>query len=188
MILVFDDVLPDVEAYRQAALAQVFASLELAPGLTFHGIAAVPDPVLLDWIHTRWPELQPTLTFFRQSPAGQREPNYIHTDRDMGDWTAILYLTPHPPPGDGTTFWRHKVTGAVESLTNDSKALVDEQLAWRDDTQWEPALAVPARFGRVVVFPAARFHSRAILDNYGDGDDARLIQVVFGQGRVPSWQ
>jgi len=188
MILVFDDVLADVDAYRQAALTQHFTSVELAPGQTFHGIAMVEDTTLLTWLETHCPGLEPTLTFFRLSPLGQPEPNYIHTDRDMGDWTAILYLNPRPPAGDGTTFWRNRSTGATESLTNDSQALVDEQATWRDASQWEVSVAIPARFGRVVVFPAARYHSRSIPDNYGYGDEARLIQVVFGQGRVASWQ
>ena len=40
--------------------------------------------------------LTPTLNFVRQSPAGQVEPNFIHTDADMGDWTALYYLTADP--------------------------------------------------------------------------------------------
>jgi Family of unknown function (DUF6445) len=191
MILVFDDVVPDPDAYRAVALAQPFRSLEVAPGVIFHGIAMVTDQVLVEWMAHRFPQLTPTLTFFRQSPAGQVEPNYIHTDRDMGDWTAILYLNPDTPKGDGTVFWRHRVTGATESVTDDAHALAVEQAAWRDRTLWEPAVEVEARFNRVLVFSAAQFHSRAIPNNYGVGEDARLIQVVFGSGALelqePTW-
>jgi hypothetical protein len=186
VILVFDDVLPDPVAYRDAALAQPFRDLEVAPGVIFHGIAWVPvaDQALTAWMGRRFSQLTPTLTFFRQSPAGQHEPNYIHTDRDMGDWTAILYLNPQPPTDDGTTFWRHRVTRATESVTNDAHALAVEEAAWRDHALWEPAVEVEARFNRVLVFSAAQFHSRAMLDNYGVGDAARLIQVMFGSGAL----
>ena len=63
-----------------------------------------------------FPAATPTLSFFRKSPAGQEEPHWIHTDVDMGDWTALLYLNPDPPAGDGTVFWTHLATGARESV------------------------------------------------------------------------
>jgi hypothetical protein len=166
-------------AYRAAALAGIFGEV-----MGFSGIQPAEDSTLPTWIVRQCPWLTPTVSFFRLSPAGQEEPNYIHTDRDMGHWTAILYLNPTPAEGDGTTFWRHRATGAVSSLTNDTQALRDEQLAWRDLTQWEPAVQLGAQFGRLVLFSADLFHSRAIPENYGAGDDARLIQVVFGTGAL----
>ena len=111
--------------------------------------------------------------------------HYIHTDTDMGDWTAIAYLTDAPPAGDGTTFWRWKATGCLQSVATSREEQLAEWAAWRDRTQWEPWTTVAARPNRVVLFPAAYFHSRAIADNYGIGDTARLIQVVFGTGTFP---
>jgi hypothetical protein len=182
-MVVVDDVLPDPEAYRAKVLAGSFGDIVVGD-VVFHGIQLSNDPTVPTWITTRYPALTPTISFFRQSPQGQREPNYVHTDRDMGEWTAILYLNPTPVPGDGTTFWRHKVTGALGSDARDDAALLDEQRAWRDMGQWEPAALVAAKFGRVVLFPADRFHSRAIHENYGHGAEARLIQVVFGVGAL----
>lgn len=182
MIQVFDHVLPDPLAYRQSALAHSFETVEVAPGVLFRGIALTGNPTLSTFIAEHFPSLEPTLTFFRRSPAGQLEPNYIHTDRDMGEWTAILYLNPQPPSGDGTIFWRHKATGALESKAD------EELCVWRDRSQWEPVEEVEARFGRIAVFPAARFHSRSLLENYGEGNEARLIQVMFGRGEVESWR
>jgi hypothetical protein len=178
----FDDVLPDPAGYRHSALGRPFQSLEVSPGVIFNGIAMAPDQAIPEWIAHKFPKLTPTLTFLRLSPGGQHEPNYIHTDRDMGDWTAILYLNPEPARGDGTTFWRHLPTDSLESVTNDTQALVDEHARFRDPSQWEPIVHVGARFNRLVLFPAGRFHSRALFDNYGTGADARLIQVVFGSG------
>jgi hypothetical protein len=184
-LTVVDDVLPDFPRYVAATRAQAFATVEPSPGVVFHGIADAVDATLPTWITARWPSLTPTRTFVRQSPAGQVEPNFIHTDRDMGDWTAIAYLTEAPPADDGTTFWRWTATGAILSTAASGEALLAEQLAWRDPDQWAPWTRVAARPNRVVLFPACYFHSRTRAENYGTGATARLIQVVFGTGGVP---
>lgn len=183
-MVVVDGVLADPVAYRNAVLARPFGDVSFGPDLTFHGIQLAEDQTFPAWIAREFPKLTPTLSFFRQSPLGQVEPNYVHTDRDMGDWTAILYLTPRPAAGDGTTFWRHRPTGALCSVATGPDAAREEQRAWRDPTQWVPVSHVAAVFGRAVVFPAARFHSRSIRENYGAADTARLIQVVFGLGSL----
>lgn len=181
--LVFDHVLVDPDAYRAAALAREFKTIDV--GAQFHGIALGGDDTLPAFVTAHWPSLVPALTFFRQSPEGQIEPNYIHTDCDMGEWTAILYLTPTPPQGDGTTFWRARQTGQIASATGaTSEANLAEVLAWRDRSQWEPWHHVEARYNRVVVFPSAYYHSRAIEANYGAGTTARLTQVLFGTGAI----
>ena len=181
-MLVYDDVLADPEAYRAAVLARPFGDQVVGPDV-FHGIQLDEDETFPGWIVGRFPQLTPTLSFFRQSPLGQREPNYIHTDGDMGQWTALLYLNPRPDPGDGTIFWRH-VSGALGSDAPDDVALLDNRQTWKDLTQWEPVGHVDAKFGRALLFEADRFHSRAIAKNYGTGDDARLVQVVFGLGAL----
>jgi len=182
-MVVMDDVLADPVAYRQAVLARPFSDVSFGD-VCFRGIQVARDDTFTDRLQQLFPQLTPTLSFFRQSPLGQVEPNYVHTDRDMGDWTAILYLNPQPLAGDGTTFWRHRASGAIGSEASDSEALLEEQRAWRDLAQWEPVGSIAAKFGRAVVFPADRFHSRAIPENYGTGDDARLVQVVFGIGAL----
>lgn len=183
-VLVFDDVLPDPDTYRAAALARTFETVDV--GAQFHGIAFCGDePTIPAWIAARF-GLPSVLSFFRQSPEGQIEPNFIHTDCDMGEWTAILYLMPNPPAGDGTTFWRHRPTGQIATLTGaTSEDNLAEVLAWRDVGQWEPWQTVAARFNRLVVFPSTYYHSRALEANYGAGDTARLTQVTFGTGTLP---
>jgi hypothetical protein len=184
-ISVFDDVLVNPRAYRAAALSSPFQTVDIGTA-SFHGIAlGVPDRELPSWLETQFPGVAATTSIFRQSPAGQVEPHFIHADLDMGDWTAILYLTPTPPPEDGTSFWRLRATGAIATTTTGAEdAVPAEWQAWRDRALWDCWHTVPARFNRVVVFVSSLFHSRALEANYGAGTDARLIQVVFGQGRV----
>ena len=182
-IRVHDDLLADPVAYRDALLSLDYRSIAIGP-VTFHGIAECRDEGVPHWIAHRYSEARPGVTFVRRSPQGQAEPNFIHTDRDMGDWTGIFYLNPDPPAGDGTRFWRHRRTGATASTARTADECQAEWHSWRDDAQWEPWHTVPARFNRLIVFPAPLFHSRAIPDNYGAGDQARLIQVVFGTGSL----
>jgi hypothetical protein len=182
-LLVFDEVIPDFPAYQRMVRALPFASVPMGP-VVFHGIAPCPDPTLPAWIRARCPAAVPGLSICRQSPAGQVEPSFVHTDRDMGDWTAILYLTDDPRPDDGTTFWRHRATGAAASTAMTANEFADEGRDWRHTDRWEPWHTVAAVPNRLLLFPAPCFHSRAIFDNYGTGAGARLIQLVFGTGSL----
>jgi hypothetical protein len=173
---VFDDFLPDPAAYRAQALTLEYKTFAF-PEATFHGIALPDVPDLPIRICEMFPGALPTLTFFRRSPVGQEEPHFIHTDADMGDWTALLYLNPDPPEGDGTVFWEHVATGERE---NPTPHLRSEE--GRSAEGWKPWRRTEARFNRLILFPATFFHSRAIFANWGEGNDARLTQVVFGRG------
>lgn len=172
-IEVIDDVLPNLAAYRQRALGATFVNIEIA-GDVFRGIALETDRTLPDLLEALRPGAVTVLSFFRKSPAGQVEPNYIHSDAEMGDYTGILYLNPDPPPGDGTVFWQRRSDGARRGL------LIGE--AGKRLDEWEPRQRIGAKFGRLLIFQADLFHSRALEANYGHGDDARLTQVVFLRG------
>lgn len=169
-IAVYDDVLARPDRYRQWALQQPFGSHQLGPDL-WRGIAPVSDPTLAIHLARRMARARVDLTFLRKSPEGQPEPNFIHSDAGMGEWTAILYLNPHPPAEDGTTFWREKASGDTFGEA-EGRDLSPEL--------WEPWHHVEGRFNRLLVFKSLLFHSRALLANFGAGDEARLIQVAFG--------
>lgn len=152
----FDGVIQEPDAYRQKALASQFGSVSFGE-VTFHGISEAPDNRFAIWFANFFPRHIMTLTFLRKSPLGQVEPNFIHSDEEMGDVTAILYLNPDPPKADGTVFWK------------------------RHANAWESTEKVDAKFNRAVVFDAQLHHSRSIERNYGSGNDARLIQVLFAK-------
>lgn len=182
-IRVFDDVVPDPLVYRTAALAQPFGDLHSGLAV-FHGLAPIGRSPLSAWLETRF-GLHATYETFRLSPEKQEEPTFVHTDRDMGDWSVILYLNPDPPGDDGTTFWKLRETGAIASIAQTPDERIAEALTWGDTNRWDPWHTVPAAFNRAILFPAPYFHSRAIFDNWGQGLDARLIQLAFGAGALP---
>lgn len=180
LVLVIDDALPPDEAtsLRTYAMAQPFATHHLG-GATFHGIALAP-PVIGDLIVQADPRRDPTLSFFRLSPAGQEEPHYIHSDRSMGAWTALYYLMPDPPPEDGTIFWCDAQTGEKADDSPTIGAYAEAGQRWADVACWRPWYQVATKWNRLVIFPAAYYHSRALPDNYGTGATARLVNVTFG--------
>ncbi len=172
---VFDDFLPDPVAYRESALQGEFRSYEF-PECTFHGISLGVPGLVPERLAAMFPGAEPLLSFFRKSPAGQSEPHFIHTDVDMGHWSAILYLNPNPPPEDGTVFWRHIESGEIGSAIPHERSEEGKNIAG-----WEMRGVVKSQFNRLMVFPSHLFHSRAIHENWGDGDNARLTQVTFGK-------
>lgn len=179
-VQVFNDVLADPVGYRAKALASTFGDMPGSGG-NFKGIAPTPNRELRDWLEANLVDRPRGLitTFLRLSPAGQEEPNYVHTDRDMGAMTGILYLNPTPAPGDGTSFWRHIPSWADMSTTDHPGELARERREWREQV-WERIGTVDAQFNRLVLFPSPCFHSRALYDGYGaTPDTARLIQVCF---------
>lgn len=180
-VQVFDDVLSDADGYRAEALGLPFQSYTLGLA-TFHGIAIGPR-LMADLIVRMDPTKEPTLTFFRRSPKGQAEPNYIHSDRSMGAWTGLLYLTPDPPEADGTIFWEHAASGERFDTSETLDEYTTNGLRWLVTDEWKPWHRVAARFNRMVLFPAPYYHSRAIPENYGEGDTARLVNVTFGGWR-----
>jgi hypothetical protein len=178
LFAVFDDVLMSPQIYRAAALGLPFTDVHDGDDV-FHGIAETPNQTLPDVLMSILPPgAAPVLTFFRQSPEGQVEPNFIHSDAMMGDVTAILFLTPTPPKGDGTAFWRTADT--YEDHGPLDKVAMADRANW---VQWE---LIEARFNRLLLFKSDLYHSRALEANYGHGDDARLIQVAFVRGSLPS--
>ena len=92
------------------------------------------------------------VNFIRKSPLNQVEPNFIHTDEMMGDITCILYLNEDAPENDGTTIY--------------------------DDNN-NPLVTIQSKFNRMIAFDSDAPHSRNILENFGEGESARLVQIIF---------
>src|SRR5690348_9054526 len=166
MIKVLDDFLQNPEQYRREALKLEYRTYEF-PECSFHGIALSPLTLTVTK-KLAGAGLQPELSFFRKSPKGQIEPHFIHSDIDMGEWSAILYLNPNPPAEDGTAFWTHKATGAIESMIPHERSIEG-----RDPENFHLRRLVQAKFNRLLMFPSSYFHSRAIHENWGEGESAR---------------
>jgi hypothetical protein len=99
-----------------------------------------------------FPDYEIAFNFVRKSPLNQEEPNFIHSDEMMGEITCILYLNELSPSEDGTTMY---------------------------DNDKNPLAKVYSKYNRMVAFDSNVLHSRNLFENFGEGQSARLIQVVF---------
>jgi hypothetical protein len=104
------------------------------------------------YISSLFPSYKVAFNFVRKSPLNQEEPNFIHTDEMMGQITCILYLSEDAPKEDGTTIYSE---------------------------DGSPLFVMYSKFNRMIAFSSDAPHSRNIFENFGEGDKARLIQVIF---------
>ena len=149
-VSIYNDVISDPESYVLDIVKEGFIDVQLGKDLFKNVQERDVDKVSM-FLNKEYPLYSVALNFARSSPLNQIEPNYIHTDEMMGDLTAILYLNRNPDSRDGTTIY----------LGEEGKRVIK------------------SKFNKMVVFPSHLEHSRNILENYGEGEDARLIQVLF---------
>ena len=146
-------------------------------GMGFWGDhAAMLKPLILNF----GAMVLPNSMFFRVTNEGM-EQAYIHSDRESGNYTCVVYLSQHAEPY-GTAFYRHKPTGLVEmpSFQEMQEMGVFEELKQdmvsRDPDKWELLRYVEGQRNRAIIFDAPMFHSRWPLEGIGkDASDGRLI-------------
>jgi hypothetical protein len=186
-ITIVDDFLEDPAAVRQSALAAGFGTWAppsskvgsgVYEGMSFqarHGsvfrsrTAAMGCPVF------------PNSIFCRITTPGM-ERAYIHSDREMGQLTCIVYLSDHPNDISGTAFYRHRATGlrempsVAEMEKNGTFEQFKKDMVEGSNEAWEQVDFVRGIFNRAVIFYAPLFHSRWPMHGLGSQpDDARMI-------------
>lgn len=124
----------------------------------------------------------PNSMFFRVTNEGM-EKAYIHSDREAGDHTCVVYLTEHSTPS-GTAFFRHKRTGLTEMPSFAEMVtlgVMDElkaDMVSRDPDKWEQIAYVEGKYNRALIFHAPLFHSRYPLEGIGTNEEeGRLVWV-----------
>ena len=122
----------------------------------------------------------PNTMFFRNTNKGM-EKAYIHSDRETGSHTCIVYLSEHEEKS-GTAFYRHIPTGFTKmpSFKEMQEMGILEELKTdmvsRDESKWELLDFVEGKYNRALIFEAPLFHSRYPLEGIGDNaEDGRLI-------------
>jgi hypothetical protein len=162
MVRVIDGFLADPLNIRTQALGRGFHNAEqggaVFPGIQMSNTADWERICVLAGVPVR-----KGVEFYRLYMEGQAQPTYIHTDSDLNEWSAILYLSDDPETG--TAFWEPLHDGADVF----------------DDSQWRQHMYVGAKFNRLVIFPSKLWHSR-YPRNCSTGttpESGRLIQVFF---------
>lgn len=149
--VMIDPCISNLDLYRSAVLQADFKTYDYGDGQVFHNMAELPDTPFSNYALEFFPNYIVSGHFARKSPKGQQEPNFIHSDEKHGDITAILYLSPVYEPC-GTILY---------------------------DDDGTPSVTVHMSYGKGFFFSSNVKHSRILVDNFGEEDDARLIEVVF---------
>lgn len=151
-LITFDNVIKDPKAYVSDIYTHEFQ--DLADGdNTFRNIQSRDRyDEFAKYVTNLFDGYSVKLNFIRKSPLNQLEPNFIHTDEMMGDITCLLYLNEVEPEENGTTIY---------------------------DKDNNPLVTMYSKFNRMIAFNADAPHSRNILENFGEGESARLVQIIF---------
>ena len=151
-LITFDDIIKDPKTYVSDIHNHEFQ--DLADGdNTFRNIQSRDRyDEFAKYVTNLFDGYSVKLNFIRKSPLNQLEPNFIHTDEMMGDITCLLYLNEVEPEENGTTIY---------------------------DKDNNPLVTMYSKFNRMIAFNADAPHSRNILENFGEGESARLVQIIF---------
>ena len=191
MIEQFDNFVANPDAVRQSALRAGFGTwspnkgdigADFYSGVAFWGDHATLCRALYGRLRR---QIIPSSMFFRITNPSM-EHALIHSDREYGDYTAIVYLSQGPHGTlSGTGFYRHRETGWVDcpplqSLMQDEAffSRFKQQMLDAKDEDWELHDFVQARYNRCVVFDAPKIHCRIPKNGYGEVDaDSRMVWV-----------
>lgn len=188
-MLIIDEFLPDVDKVRSAALAEEYFRFNGEE--KYSAIRATPDMIesISNYLGVGLLPAAPDGTG-RYSCRLEGEKSKIDIHVDDCDWGGVLYLNLPEQCQGGTTLWRHKATGldmwpnlAEQAKLKEKYGIQDLRKFFfnsegLDRTRWEPAMTIPMKYNRLVLFQGRFFHSPA----YGFGnslENGRLTQVLF---------
>lgn len=98
---------------------------------------------------------------------------WIHTDYET-NYAAVIYLTPNPPEGTGTSFYKNKNTG----IEFDDPDITFPKEECVDFGRWEEVKYLENVYNRCIIFNAKRYHSAK--NYFGNSiENGRLFQVFF---------
>lgn len=147
-------------------------------GVTYYSVAAVDEGsvemLLGELIKRGYRDLKVGTSFLRLSTLGTPLPHGAHTDKLMGDLTAIFYLSDK----GGTSIVEH-ITGMKEHPKNQDEVDVWE-LDHKDATKWVIREFIEASSNRMFIFDSSLFHRQEPFEGYGSSvSDGRLVWVTF---------
>lgn len=186
--IVVDDFCDELELVKNSAFAAGFGKWlpnkgevgsSVYEGMGFWGDHSYMLRALVAATHSM---VIPNSLFFRITNEGM-EKAYIHSDRESGAHTCVVYMTDHDQPS-GTAFYRHKRTGLIEMpsfVEMQHMGILEElkeDMVSRDPDKWEQLAYVEGKKNRALIFHAPLFHSRYPLEGIGTNEgEGRMVWV-----------
>lgn len=179
MIIVIDDFLPNPDEVREFALAQEFTLKGNYPGRRTKPFCTSEHKEAFERILgtkiTYWPTHLHSYNGAFQYTFGSHK-SWIH--RDATDYSAMIYLTPDPPPDGGTLTYRHKDF----KIERDSEATKDQLKQMNNDSsnesKWEKMDIIANKYNRLIIFSGRRSH-RSNKYWGSSRTNGRLFQTFF---------
>lgn len=190
MINIIDRFTPHIDEVRASALASGFGTWRpntgevgssIYDGMNFWGKHGM---MLHALTHYMGCPVFPNNMFFRVTNEST-EGAYVHSDRESGDFTCIVYLSEHGETKSGTGFYRHRETGithmpsfAEMAADQESFGKLKQEMVGGSEDHWELLDFVRGRYNRAVIFDAPRFHARHPRHGIADtAEDGRMVWV-----------
>lgn len=188
MIQIIDNFTPRIDEVRASALASGFGTWRPNTGevgssnyegMNFWGKHALMLHALSFYLGGR--AVYPNSMFFRVTNL-DTEGAYVHSDRETGDFTCIVYLSQHDGVY-GTGFYRHRETGMTHMPSfadlHEQPQLFERlkrEMVDGSEEYWEQLDFIRGQYNRAVIFDAPRFHARSPKHGIGTtAQDGRLI-------------
>jgi hypothetical protein len=173
MITIIDNFTPFVDEVRASAIDSGFGTWRpnrgevgssVYDGMGFWGKHSI---LLHALTYAMGRQVYPNSMFFRVTNK-DTEAAYVHSDRETGDYTCIVYLSDHEHEAvSGTGFYRHRETGMTHMPSFDELRQNPEffdrlkkEMVEGSDECWEQLDFVRGLYNRAVIFDAPRFHAR----------------------------
>jgi hypothetical protein len=114
---------------------------------------------------------------------------------DTQSYAAAVYLTPNPPPGSGTSFWRDRTHGCRRKPSHPfeqrrlgspdavraAESVVYDPYNIEHEDNWELIESIEGLYNRLVMWDASLMHSATSYQHFSDEGAAptRLVQLFF---------
>jgi len=123
-------------------------------------------------------QIQPKMTFMRMSKEGVHVPHQAHTDKNIADYTFLLYLNKDEDCRGGTDILEHIEGMKIHPQTQ------EEIDIWKRDTnnseKWIKVGFCPMAFNRAFILRSDLFHRSVPINGFGTNQfNSRLVLISF---------
>ena len=178
--MIFDDFFEDPMLVRGKILERGHRDVPYRDGVTYPNVSELPYDVeneALANLEKIFGPITMKLAFARYSFADTEPPHWAHSDREIAQYLALIYMSEGGVGETGTAVVRHKQFG-FETHPSDPTEQTYLLRDANDRNRWQITYVCPSRFNRLFVLSADLVH--AAMGEYGKTkEDGRLVLSIF---------